>query len=150
MVTIHKQLIQNAITNVPCVGEFHRVCPDAQILLYFDGPRMKSATIQATEIIYDRYEFTLTIKVKVDSSKLVITSFDTPLITLIEDVSVTGEADGPINIKHGENFKISPDQLQKIVEAGGQFSAAGIALKTNEPVSGIEELKAYLRRPPIQ
>jgi hypothetical protein len=36
MVSIHKRLIQKATTDIPCVKEFHEMCPSAQLLPYFD------------------------------------------------------------------------------------------------------------------
>ncbi len=113
---------------------------------------MDSATIQGTEIIHDRYQLTLTIEVKYNPKKNTITSYGTPLIDFIEIISIEGDANSQMRVKYSyeNNFKLSPDQWKNVVEAGGQFSAAGIKVKTNEPIVGIEKYQARLRRPPIQ
>lgn len=123
--------------------------PSAKVGVFSDNFKKGTTSAQIADVVYDRYLITLTVGFEVNPRTLEMISYNPPSITLLENISISGSSDGP-HLKHGENFKISPEQWRVVVEAGGQFSAAGIDVRTNEPVVGIEKLKAYLRRSPDQ
>lgn len=143
---MRKTLIQNAKSQIPCVKEFHQLWPTAGIGVYSRQFQKDTTQVQLTEVIYDRYRLTLTIGMEVNPRTLVIKSYDAPLITLVEDTSVLTDAQsGQIKEFHGTNIHISAQEWRRIVEARGEFCAAGIQLKTNEPVAGISEVKERVR-----
>lgn len=140
---IRAQLIQDAITNVPSVREFHALYPNAKIEVYSRQFQKGTTVIQMDDLIYDRYLLTLTAHIEVDAKTRHITSWMEPLITLVEILSASGSSNGPVKSDYGANFKITPAQWQQVVGSRGQFPAAGIAIKTNEPAAGISIMKAY-------
>lgn len=143
---MRKTLIQNAKNQIPCVREFHQIWPTAGIGVYTRQFQKGTTHVQLIDVVYDRYRLTLTIDVEVNPRTLVIKSYDAPLITIVEDTSVLIDAQGGrITESHGTSIHISAQQWRKIVEARGEFSAAGIQLKTNEPVAGISEVKDRVR-----
>lgn len=146
---VEQELIKNAKADVPYVKQFHVMFPKAPVYVYSDSLKAGTTRAQIEEIVFDRYLLTLTIHFEVNR-KLEVTSYAEPLITLVEITKVTGDSNGPISSDCGINYKISPDQWRKVVGSDGQFSATGLDLKTNEPVAGIEELRRYLHRMPIQ
>jgi hypothetical protein len=144
---MEKKLIQNATTQIPCVKEFHQIWPLAGIGVYSHQFQKGTTQIQITDVVHDRYELTLTIGIEVNPRTLTIKSYEAPLITLLEVTSVVSSAQsGQIRVSYGKHFQISPSQWQKIVQANGQFSAAGIPVQTNEPVAGISHVRERARR----
>lgn len=143
---MRKTLIQNATTQVPYVREFHEMWPMGGVDVFTRQFEKGTTEVQATEIVHDRYELTLTIGIEVNPTTLTIKSYDVPLITLLEVTSVVANAQsGQIKVKYGNHFQISPNQWRSIVQAKGKFSAAGVQVETNEPVARISEYKERVR-----
>jgi hypothetical protein len=69
---MRKTLIQNATTQVPYVKEFHEMWPMGYVDVFSRQFEKGTTEIQATEIVHDRYELTLTVGVEVDPTKLTI------------------------------------------------------------------------------
>src|SRR6185503_1354988 len=90
-----EELIRKATTDIPCVKEFHTVFPQAIVRVYSNKLKKGTTKIQVEDVVYDRYELTLTIGIEVNPNTLAITSFDVPLIILTEVVSIVGNANGP-------------------------------------------------------
>lgn len=142
------ELIRKATIDIPCLKGYRAMFPTPPILMHSDWYKTGNAIMQAQGVFHDRYLLMLQIRVRVDPKKRMITGFDAPSITLDEVESVSGSAEGPLKIDHGDSRTISSEQWNKIVASGGLVSAAGIPAKTNEPVAGISKLKVYLRQSP--
>jgi len=143
---MRKTLIQNATTQIPCIKEFHEIWPMGSVDVFTRQLEKGTTIVQATEIVHDRYELTLTIKIEASPTTLTIKSYGSPLITLLEITSVVANAQsGQIRAKYGNNYQLSPNQWRSIVQGRGVFSFAEIPVKTNEPLAEISEYKERVR-----
>jgi hypothetical protein len=138
-------LVENARIEIPSVRDLTRLYPDAGLGVYSDNVKKGTTTIQSIQILYDRYEMSLTVDFEVDRN-LHIANSKPPSIALIEIVSVEDLPNGRFAENNGKTFRITPDQWRKVVDAGGQFSVLGLEIKTNQPVDGIKQVKAYLKK----
>jgi hypothetical protein len=144
MENIRQKILDQARTNLPSFKEVSSLYPRVKIEFYTDRFRPGSSSLQAVQLVFDRYLLMVTVDIEVDAKKQAITSCSDPVVTLEEIVAVSGTANDQLKLKHGDSFRLSPDQWRRIVQAGGQFAAAGINVFTNMPASGIEEYKKYL------
>src|SRR5688572_6183371 len=136
---LHKRLVEKVSTDIPCVREFRVLFPDAKVGVYTKRFKTGTTSSQLTDVVYDRYELTLSCGFEVNPKTLDIISYETPTILLVEISSVEGSVEGPLKTTYATNYRISQKQWDKIVASGGQFSAAGVDVRTNEPVAGIEK-----------
>jgi hypothetical protein len=146
--TLQEKLVSDAKAKIPSLAEFSKLYPDARPRVYTKYFRDGSSSVQSTTIIHDLYELTLTVDFEFDR-KLEIKSPESPSILLLEIVSVEEGTRGQLHISYGANYRITESQWRKVVESGGDFLAAGIPIKTNQPAPGIEKEKRRLSRPPI-
>ena len=146
MEQVKQTLIKKATVEIPCVRDFHKYWPEYRIDLYSRNFEKGTTDIQVIGVAYDRYEVNLTIAVEVNTKTLAIEASGPPQIVVHEITAISrNEQTEQVTTKYGPTFKITPQAWESIVRAGGSISAAGIAIKTNNPVPGIELVKAPLR-----
>jgi hypothetical protein len=145
MEKLNNELVSKAESDIPAVRELHALFPFAATKLYSERFKKGTSSIQVTDVIFDRYLLTMDVNIEVDRNARSITSYGTPMITLVEVTSFVVLEDGRLKSEYGVNYRISPQQWEKIIKAGGQFSVAGFEVNTNDPVASIEELKKYVR-----
>jgi hypothetical protein len=141
---MNAEIIENAKKDIPAVRDLVRLFPSAGLAVYSDHFKKGTTRLQSVHVIYDRYEMSLTVYFEVNR-KLRVISYGPPSIMLAEIVSIEGSPERGLDEKYGRTFRITQDQWERVVEAGGQFSGLGLEIKTNEPVDGIEKVKAYFR-----
>jgi len=139
-------LIKKATAEISCVSEFHKYWPDSRIDLFSRNFQKGTTVIQVSGVAYDRYEVSLTIPTEVDTRTLSIEACGAPQVFVheITAISRNGQTE-QVTYKYGQTFRITPQAWDSIVKAGGAIAAAGIAIKTNDPVPGIELLQASVR-----
>jgi hypothetical protein len=139
------ELIENAKKEIPALRDFIGFYPTAGVGVYSENFKKGTTSVQSIQILYDRYEMSLTVDFEVDR-KLHAFSSRPASIALVEIVSIEDLPAGRYRETYGKTFRITPEQWKKVLEAGGQFSVLGLEIKTNQPVDGIEKVKTYLRR----
>ena len=98
------QLIQNAITSVPTVAQFHALYPQGKIEVYSENFKPGTTLIAMEELIYDRYLLRLHVNIEIDRKNLNIKQADVRSIILEEILSVSGDPNGP-SYHHGQTTK---------------------------------------------
>jgi hypothetical protein len=139
-------LVEEAKQEIRSVKEFTTLFPEARPHVYTRRFERGTTVIQMRAIVYDRYDLMLTARFEVDR-RLRISSVGTNSIHFNEMTLIEGKPSGQLHTRYdGDHFKLSDEQWRKVVEAGGDFAAAGIPVKTNQPTPGVEDYKRYWAR----
>jgi hypothetical protein len=87
---------------------------------------------------YDRYELTMQIPVTLDDTRRKVISFGEPQFTLLEISQVGKNANGQMHVSFSAEGlrRFGASEWNRIVDAGGDFSAIGCRFTTNRPVFG--------------
>jgi hypothetical protein len=121
--------------SAPYISDIVRLFPNAEVRYRsFSG----GLGFDVTADLFERYELTMQLPVVFDSSRSKVIDYGEPRFTLLEAAVVkrnkSGIAETTLNPAGERCF--GPTEWQKIVEAGGDFSAIGYAMLTNSPVPG--------------
>ena len=145
----HKQTVLDGLKSVPHISEIKAIFSNAptdhfitDFSLYKDKP-----AIWTTEVYFGgRYIFTYKVQVIVDYHKnKIVKTVSQPTFDLWELSSL--KSGGRASYDQESGGKFGEMEWAKIVKAHGDFSAAGIKLKTNAPVDGFDESVRGWREP---
>jgi hypothetical protein len=141
---IEQRLVNDFKQRFAFFGGLQGLCGGAP-KIKFSSQNLKAGTsfIELSCSMHQRYLLIMVIAVTVDRKGYTIRSCDSTSINLLEVVSVTGSPVGPLSIKHGKTFRLSPDQWRTLIDAKGDFPRIGITLITNSPAQGFGLLEAY-------
>lgn len=128
--------------SAPLVVEFLRLFPDAEVRLrYFTTTGEPGFDVSVD--LHGRYEFGMQLPVFFDPERSKVLSYGEPQFWIWEVATVTR---GPSGIA-GSSFNPAGErhfgsaEWRTIVEHGGDFSAIGYAMRTNQPVAGFKGRK---------
>jgi hypothetical protein len=128
------------------VNEVTSLYPDSVVGIIPKGRRYRNDLAEVTAIVNDRYELMVKMTFEFETKPLRVTRQGIPEFILQEIESVEGMSAGRVGISYsGKPTSFSASDWKKIVQAGGNFSAAGIQVKTNSLAEGIDKLKEYFR-----
>jgi len=133
-----------ALDTAPHLAEIKRHFPNAALnYRYFTTNYEPGINIEA--VVNDRYSLTVQMPVSFAADNKSITSLGDPKFYLLEITHIQ-QLDGTLRaLQYGQNFEFGVKEWQQIVDAGGDFSAAGIKLRS-DPVDGIEIVKVEINK----
>jgi len=128
--------IANGGKSIPSVIEFHRLFADeVSSISYYTGeygdPEWNSKVG-----LHERYILTMQFKIELDDTRTKISKFEEPRFHLAEIESVSPQSNGTYGIKYSTQQRFGIAEWQRIVENNGDFSAIGVTLEKDKPVSG--------------
>ena len=130
---------------IPVGSEFIRLFPDATIrYLDFSGSDFPGLSYDTT--LFQRYTLNLLIPVfysKEDAEDCSVSGFGSPVFHVLEVRKVVPR-DGRVGeVRYGDQqFQFGQDEWNKLIAAGGDFTAIGHPLKKDQPVEGFDLIKA--------
>ena len=145
----HKQTVLDGLKSVPHISEIKAIFSNAPTDHFItDFSLYKDKPVMWNTVVYfgGRYVFTYQVQVIVDYHKnKIVKTVSQPTFYLWELSSVS--PGGLENIDREGSARFGEIEWAKIVKAHGDFSAAGIKLKTNAPVDGFDESVRGWREP---
>ena len=145
----HKQAVLDGLKSVPHVSEIISIfsnAPTDHFITDFSVYKDKPVKWNTEVFFGGRYIFTYQVDVTVDYGRnKILKTVDQPKFFLAELSSIHDGGTGYFDKGNGAIF----DDLEwaKIVKAHGDFSAAGIKLKTNASIAGFDEYVRQWREP---
>lgn len=136
--------LTNGLSTVPYVKELRQVFPHAHIIHFFSEcgnsfDRRKVRQWNTVVFVGGRYELNYTVEVHPDFNAHRISEIvGTPRFDLVEVGNISGPPDR-LEIKFTSDHHFNGEDFSKVVAAGGDFAAIGIALVTNKPVERFNE-----------
>ena len=143
----------NATNLVPVAAEFTHLFPGAEAYFSYYTGDVGLPKLNLETLLFDRYQLSSQIPVTFAPDRRRLKSFGEPefLLNEIGEVRLVRKKgrwpDGSPSIATNLTEQIQSSrhfgasEWKKIVEAGGDFSAAGISLLTNSPVAGFQDLR---------
>ena len=135
----HDQTVRHGVSVIPYTAEIETMFPGAEVdhfITYF-GFSEKPVPWNSVAYWKDRYVFIFQVDVKVDYANNTIAGIvGTPRFRLWEIASVSIISSSSVDARMSNDYDISESEWRKLVTSKGDFSAIGITLKTNSPVSG--------------
>jgi len=140
----YKATVRSGIMTLPHVQEIKKLFPDAPTDHFFIeyGFHKDQPTTWNTVVYFDgRYVLTYSIDVWIDFHSHRVTNVaSAPTFHLWEARKITVHPGGSVECEYEPpGYLFGEEKWNKIVAARGDFSAAGIQLKTNSPVPGFDE-----------
>jgi hypothetical protein len=131
----------NAVrASAPYISEFLRLFPNAKVnYRYFANPDEPGFDVGVD--LYDRYEFRMQLPVRFDSERPSVVGYGEPRFVIWEAASVTR---GPSGIaetapKSDGERHFGSAEWRTLAAHGGDFSAIGYVMHTNQPVAGFRD-----------
>jgi hypothetical protein len=94
--------------------------------------------INVETIVYDRYKFRMTLPAFFEHGNDSISSYGDPVF-IINEITEIEPREGRLgSTSYGEQYGFGKNEWRQIVKSGGDFQTAGIELRQNDPVDGIE------------
>jgi hypothetical protein len=139
----YRKTLRDGIKTVPHVQEILAIFPPEDVDHIIGHVPSRNRWYWTSQVFFaGRYEFTYQVEIVADYDKKLVTVVGEPSFSILEIVSI--DKTGLQTV--GDVFKFGSAEWKKIVEAKGDFSAAGITLKTNAPVPGLAEQIEYMRQ----
>jgi hypothetical protein len=128
--------------SAPYVSEFVRLFPGAEVnYRYFTSADEPGFDVGVD--LHERYEFRMQLPVRFDSERRNVIGYGEPQFSIWEVATVTrgpsGIAQESFNPTGERHFRLA--EWRTLVERGGDFSAIGYAMRTNQPVAGFRDRK---------
>ena len=127
-----------ARSTAPYVSDFVRLFPKAEVhYRNFDA----STGFDVTVDLHERYELTMQLPVRFDALSRSVSGYGEPHFYLWEVASVNRNKSGIAETRFnpaGER-RFGSAEWNKIVESGGNFSAIGYTIISNQPVPGFKD-----------
>ncbi len=130
----HRKALADAL-KVEIVREFRQIFPTKMITLsnYHIATAKQALMVQTS--LYSRYEFHLTIGLKLDKTWTKVVGLDKPQFQLNEVKEIERLEDGRFYLSYGDMQKRFDEQdWKKLYTARGDFSVLGIDLRKDQPV----------------
>ena len=137
--------LSDATNSIPFAADFVRFVPVTQRFFsyYIGGAGPSQFCMKGC--MYDRYQFTMVVPVTFDDKRRKIKTFGEPEFLLQEVTSVVPNPPGEGGVSVSWNTdcqrRFGSSDWQRIVNAGGDFSAIGYKCVTNSPVPSFDELR---------
>ncbi len=128
--------------SAPYLSEVVRLFPSAEVnYRYFSGTDEPGFNVGVD--LYERYVFGMQLPVQLDPKRRGVIGYGEPTFVIQEVASVTrgpsGAARTTLNPSRERRF--GPSEWRTILEHGGDFSAIGYTMITNQPVPGFAHRK---------
>jgi hypothetical protein len=128
--------------SAPYVSDFVRLFPGAEVKYrYFTSSDEPGFDVGVD--LHERYEFRMQLPVHFDPERRSVVGYGEPKFVIWEAASVTrgptGVAATTLNSAGERHF--GPTQWRRLVEHGGDFTAIGYTMVTNQPVAGFAHRK---------
>jgi hypothetical protein len=128
--------IANGKKSIRIVIEFHRLFADAVSSISYYTGEYGDPEWNSKVGLYERYILTMQFKIELDDKRTKIIRFEEPRFHLVEIESVSRQSNGTYGIKYGtQQVRFGIAEWQKLVENNGDFSAIGVTLEKDKPVS---------------
>jgi hypothetical protein len=136
----YDMIIASEIDGSGHAAEFNHMFPKAKnTISYFNGEAGPSKWTSSIGL-YGRYVLAMTFPIVLDSNKVKVVSEGAPEFFLYELAEITDEGGGRYYLHANQlpTDSVTLEKWQTLVATKGNFSAAGISLVTNNPVSNFE------------
>jgi hypothetical protein len=135
--------LSDATNSIPFAADFARFVPVTQCFFsyYLGGAGPSQFCLKGC--LYDRYQFSMVVPVTFDNKRRKIETFGEPEFLLQEVSRVERDPDGRLSISWSMDGqrRFGAGDWQRIVNAGGDFSAIGYTCVTNNPAPGFDDLR---------
>lgn len=133
--------LSDATNSIPFAADFARLFPVTQSFFsyYMGGAGPSSLAMEA--FLFDRYQMRMRIEVVFDKERRKVKSFGEPEFQLREVAKVEKTADGRLSVEFNPDGHrtFGAGDWQRLVKAGGDFSAIGYTCNTNSPAPGFDD-----------
>jgi len=128
--------LSRALATAPYLVDVKKMFPRSS--LTFRNFTATGGDIIIESVVNDRYYLTIHFPAAFAADNKSVTSYGEPGFQLNE-ITLVNPEDGRLHELHyGEQIRFGKDEWKRVVDANGDFMAAGIKLRQNDPVAGIE------------
>lgn len=143
--TDYDAALTDATNSIPFAADFFRYVPVTQCFFSYYTGGAGPSRFCLKGCLYDRYQFSMVVPVTFADRRRKIKTFGEPEFLLQEVSSVVPnpEGEGGVSISWNTDGqrRFGASDWQRIVNAGGDFSAIGYTCVTNDPVPGFDKLR---------
>jgi hypothetical protein len=131
--------LENALKTCQPAREFVRMYPDSIRWFEYYLPGSGSTALHLRAALHDRYVFSVRVPLTLDPQRERVATRGAPELYLLEVSSIS--PDGR-EMRYNTAFhrQLTPEDWQRLVAGGGDFSALDIELKTDTPVAGFRRM----------
>ena len=145
--------VKDGFTKIPQAGEIEDLLGEADHFISYSGPGVKQDW--NTEVYFaGRYRLTMQVDVKVNSSSSKnLDVIGEPTFCLGEITRVEVAPNGSVRVfsdQPCQHAKFGVKEWNKVVQAKGDFSVVGVAIKKDQPVPNFEQFVEAMRRGRVQ
>jgi hypothetical protein len=143
----YREAVESGRQQIAVVQEMESLFPgEVQNFIGHDGGTISQPmTWNSEALLYDRYELTMQVKIRVNASFSEVTEvIGDPEFYLVE-VLKTERTNGGWHDQNGQNWNFGGEEWEQLVAAKGDFSAIGIHLKKDQPVDNFREATQHTR-----
>jgi hypothetical protein len=139
----YEAALRDATNSIPYAADFARLFPRAGAFFSYYTGIAGPSSFNIQTLLYGRYELHMRVPVTFDAGRGKVETFGQPEFLFKAISSITSADNGNLYIAYDteNSHRFGPSEWKRVVESGGNFTAIGYTVVSNNPVPRFQELQ---------